>query len=225
MRSSEEVVRMLESHLTPEKVFEEYTSVDILQIPGLPKTYLLESGKKLVLRNVRKDEDHFVYEIFAEAAEKGEGFSVHEFPSLNIMRLQMLASGYTAIIEEEDSNKLVGFIFCHDSALSRSGKGKVCDGSVIIREGFRGKGLGKVCKLMARFVRSGHGYEKVFRETFFNNSQVLNTFKDDVEFSICGILPRGGFQKTVGWVDLVLYVIEIDKEPNNHLQEFTKCRL
>ena len=225
MRLSEDVARMVEPHLTPERVFEEYTSVDIPQIPGLPKTFPLENGTKLVVRNARKDEDHLLFEIFAEAAEKGEGYSVHEFPSLNVMRAEMLAKGYTAVIEEENTNRLVGFLFYHDSAMSRSGKGKVCDGSAIVSEGFRGKGFGKAFKLLGRFVRNGLGYEKVLWEAFVNNSRVLNVIKDDVQFSVCGVLPRGGFQKGAGWVDLVLSVYEIDQKPNNHLQETTKSRL
>lgn len=206
-------------------MFEEYTSVDIPQIPGLPKTFLLKNGTKLVLRNAKKDEDHLLYEVFAKAEEKGEGYSVHEFPSLNLMRWHLLTNGYAAIIEEENTNMLVGFLIYHDSPMSRSGKGKVCDGSAIVIEGLRGKGFGKAFKHFGRFLMSVLGYERVLRETFFNNSRLLNVFKDDAEYSVCGVLPRGGFQKGVGWVDLVVSMSEIENKPSDHLEETTKCRL
>lgn len=225
MRSSEEVVRMIDSHLTPEKMFEEYTSVDIPKIPGLPKTFLLKNGTKLVLRNAKKDEDHLLYEVFVNAAEKGEGYSVHEFPSLNLMRWQLLTNGYVATVEEENTNVLIGFLIYHDSPMSRSGKGKVCDGSAIVIEGVRGKGFGKAFKHFGRFVMTALGYERVLRETFFNNSRVLNIFKDDVENSVCGVLPRGGFQKGVGWVDLVLSMCELNNKASDHSEKTAKCRL
>lgn len=53
-------------------------------------------GTKLVLCSGKKDGDRLLFEMLAEAAEKAEGCSVHEFPSLNILHFNYcLASGYT----------------------------------------------------------------------------------------------------------------------------------
>lgn len=200
---------MLESHFTPERLFKEYTSIDIPQIPGLPKTFL-ENGTKLVLRNARKDEDYRLYEMLVEAAEKGEGFSVHEYPSIDSMRLEMFANSYTALVEEETTNLLIGFLIFHNAAMSRRGKGKVCDETVIVSTELRGKGFGSSLNSMARLVRTVLGYEIVLREAFHNNTRMLKLWKHDA-VSVCGVLPRSAFQKGVGWVDLVLSVLELDK--------------
>lgn len=179
---------------------------------------------KLVVRNARKDEDHLLYQMFCDAVEKGEGCSVNEFPSLNVMRLDMLATGYTALIEEEQTNKLIGFLLFNEAAMSRSGKGKVCDGTIIVSADARGKGFGSALNSICQFLIGVLCYERLLKDTFFNNSPAIKLLKQN-GVSVCGVLPKSAFQKGVGWVDLLLSVEECDKKPSNLLEANTRSRI
>ena len=225
MRSSEEVLRVLNSVYLPRLMLDKYWSGEFLQIPDLPKTFILENGMTLVLRNARKDEDHRLYEMFADAEKKGGGYAVHEFPSLDIMRLNVFADGYTAVLEEEKTNKIVGVLIFQDSTMSRSGKGKVGDELIVISAEFRGKDLGHFLYSMTLFLDKVLGYERILKDSAITTSSIFKMFRRHSQVSYCGALPRGFFQKEVGWVDLILAVQEVEELPDWHLMETKKSRL
>lgn len=205
---------MLERFLTPEILLEGYTNAQIPQIPGLPKYVSLENGSKLVLRNARKDEDQLLYEMFSDAERKGDGYSLHEFPSLNSFRLDILARSYTAVIEEEKTTELIGCLMYKDADWVRSGKQKIGEQSIVIRAGVRGNGFGKLLMSMTEFMETTLGYERVMRDVIHSNSRAFMLLANIPDSSYYGVLPRSSFRKGVGWVDVIIHVQEARNKPN-----------
>lgn len=216
IKSRSDVLRNLSSIYSPERVFQEYTNVSLLEIPGLPLTRTSPDGTQFLLRNMRRQDDEAMFQMVRDAMDEGDGFSVYEFPSLDCFRVVSLANSYTLIIEQQDSREIVGFQLYQDAVqYRRSTRRRICESTILLKKRIRGTGLGGGLQSVLSEIGRNLGYECELRMTFVNNSRALGiSRRSAVRF--LGVFPRGGYLKDIGWTDLVYGL--------NYLTEKTKSQ-
>ncbi|KAK7091548.1 uncharacterized protein [Littorina saxatilis] len=157
----------------------------------LPLHATLPNGCHVTVSMVTDYQVSEVFNLVQEAALRGEGFGVDEFPtekyflkvvqSENGKMFKICAQGSTM------GNPIAAFVIV-DSKFYR-GQGTVADGYLVVKREERMKGIGEFCLRMMKQISARLGYISVYSDTF----------KDNI--GICKILDRAGFQR-VGFLPM-----------------------
>ena len=107
-----------------------------LGMPFLPQQYKFQSGLVVNVRNMRKDEDVMALKLFLESAERGDGYALHEFSSLQLFRRDF-ADGHWCVFEEVGSGKLVGCLVIHDSRRTRTSVASISESDIVLDKAFQ----------------------------------------------------------------------------------------
>jgi len=85
----------------------EFQRQELPAIPFLPQQYNFQSGLVVNVRSLRKDDDRMVLQLISASTDRGEGYALHEFPSLELLRHDLM-NGYGCAFEELGTGKVVG---------------------------------------------------------------------------------------------------------------------
>lgn len=216
IKSRPDVLRNLSAVFSPERVFQEYTNVSLLEIPGLPLTRTSPDGTQFLLRNMRRQDDEAMFQMVRDAMDEGDGFSVHEVPSLDCFRVAFLSKSFTLIIEQQHSKEIVGFLLYQDAVqYRRSRRRRICESTILLKKRIRGIGFGSGLQGVFSEIGRSLGYECELRMTLVNNSRALGTWRwSGVRF--LGVFPRGGYLKDIGWTDLVYGLNDLTEKTRSH---------
>jgi len=138
-RSSESVESMLQKlQRTTDAVASdaEFQKLEIPQMPFLPQQYRLQSGLVVNVHNMRKDEDRMVLKLFADTTERGEGYTLYEYPNLEDLRRD-LSKGHWCVFEEVGSGKLVGCCVINASRRMRTNVASCSESELVLNKAFQ----------------------------------------------------------------------------------------
>ena len=87
------------------------------------------------VRNLRKDDDRTV-KFFASAVDRGEGYDLHKFPTLEQLRWRP-AKEDSCVLEEVDSGRLVGCIRIAASRRMRTNIATCSESNIVLDGAFQ----------------------------------------------------------------------------------------
>jgi len=107
-----------------------------LGMPFLPQQYKFQSGLVVNVRNMRKNEDVMALKLFLASAEQGDGYALHEFTSLQLLRRDF-ADGHWCMFEEVGSGNIVGCLVIHDSRRIRTSVASISESYLVLDKAFQ----------------------------------------------------------------------------------------
>jgi len=195
-----------------------YPTMQLPQIPFLPQSYTFRSGIRVILRNMRKEEDEIMFSILNESAERGEGFGISEFPSLDYFRMHFLADCYSVILEDVDTGAIIGFTLLSSSWYTRIGSaGEYYGGNLVLSKQFRGKRIGAELLPIEHGIARELGFTRSVHDRFISNEAMAAAIRHGgamgILNTIIGFLPNAGYVKNVGWEDVVMECSHFPTKP------------
>lgn len=202
MKSKEEVLKAIQSRITPEIVQATYFSSGCLSVSILPITATTKQGLKFTFRNARLKDDEIMYKILSNAANDGDGFGIDELPTLDCFRMIYLAGNAAVIIEDEATKAIVGVMIFLKSLGGRRATGSIVDTAVILCAEHRHSGLTYLAYAVAAIVKRSVGFKRELGITFASNKAAIKASKK-FGLQTIGTFPKGAILRGHGWVDLV----------------------
>jgi len=141
-RSPDELRRIYDSVFPDDQSSEIYQASAQSLVDFLPAKYIFANGLEVICRNMQKQEDHLIYEIWKSAATEGVGYGIDEMPTLSIFRMSMLLDHYCVVFEEIATGRIVGLTLISSSWYSRTSQDRFVESSLLITKEFRGQKLG-----------------------------------------------------------------------------------
>jgi len=182
-----------------------YPTMQLPQIPFLPQSYTFRSGIRVILRNMRKEDDEIMFSIINESAERGEGFGISEYPSLDCFRMHFLTSCYSVVIEEADTGAIVGFTLLSSSWYTRAGDAREHHGGdFVLNRAFRGKGIASEMMHIEMGIARELGFTRSVHDRFISNAPMAAAVRHVFESTMIGVLPNAGYVNNQGWEDIVI---------------------
>ena len=107
------------------------------EMPFLPQRYQFQSGLVVNVRNMRKDEDVMALKLFQASAERGDGYALHEFSSLQLLRRDFADGPHWCVFEEVGSGNIVGCLVIHDSRRVRTKVASISESDIVLDKAFQ----------------------------------------------------------------------------------------
>ena len=139
------------------------------RLASLPWHHTFTSGVRTTVRYIRESEVPTVYKMFREVAKKGEGYSIDEFPTLEIFRYYIVDYGQPFVVINEETSQIQLVASITPSAFCRSMDPLFCDQYMVVGPGFRGKGLGLETSRLLHKICKSLGYIGVMVDYLSNN--------------------------------------------------------
>ena len=207
----EEIRKGLDNIFSEEETEKEYMAAELPQLDFLPQRYVFRCGIRVLIRNMRKEEDVILYEMMKEAMELGEGYAFNEFPTLATFRGALILRGMCCVYEEEDSGKIIAFSAVCDSWFVRSRASRTVEADLFVSKEFRSKGVGKEITFLDMGISKDRGYQRVVNDTAIDNDIMLNLNRSLSATFIVGTIHKGAYFEGQGWVDILVSACDIDK--------------
>lgn len=133
---------MLSRHgLGAESEQQPFDATSLHRLGFLPQQYTFQSGLRVTVRCIRTGEDGAAFRLFQSSAERGEGFSAYDVPSLPYFRRYMLEAGPCVILEETaaggSSGEMVGWLSVCPSWFTRTRAGLYAEPSAVLDKRFQ----------------------------------------------------------------------------------------
>ena len=183
------------------------------QLEFLPQKYVFQSGIRATLRNMRTDEDVILYEMMVDAMENGTGYGMNEYPTLAVFRGERVKQGRCCVFEQENTGRIMGYVFVFDSSINRSRGTRVSRSLLVISKEFRGKKYGVEMSGLGFGLATDLGYRYALNNTTVCNKGAVNiTHQILPESSFVGTLQKGGYFQGKGWVDMLIIAHDNERD-------------
>jgi len=205
---------MLRRCLPCDEFLKSYPTIQLPQIPFLPQSYTFKSGIKATFRNMRKEEDEYVFSMLKECAERGEGYGLNEYPSIDYFRMHMLCDCHCVVIEEVSTLAIIGFTMFTWSWFTRdSYANSQYESDVFLSKQFRGHGISSEMIPIEFGIARDLGYTRSIHDAFVSNTQMVAASRHAEGISLIGCLPNAGYLKNIGWEDVMLSSCQFKDAP------------
>jgi len=114
----------------------EFQQLAMPEMPFLPQQYTLQSGLVVNVRNMRKDDDRTALKLFAASTDRGEGYALHEFPNLALLRRE-LVRGHWAVFEDVASGRVIGCCGVGVSKKMRTNAASCSESELVLDKAFQ----------------------------------------------------------------------------------------
>lgn len=216
---------MLDMEFPHDQCYETYQASVLAVADFLPAKYIFANGLAVVCRNVQKQEDGLIYEIWKSAAENGLGYGIDEMPTLNTFRMLILLDHYCIVFEEIATGKIVGMTLITSSSYSRTSEIRFGESSLFIQEEFRGQRLGAEAIWIEIALMKQLGFKVSLNDTLTSNHRMLTTIqrsrvKCPLAWLAVGVIPDGCYVEGYGWDDQIINWIDLQSHPQ--VKHFTE---
>jgi len=224
-RSVDELHRDLDKVYPHDQCYETYQASVLPTADFLPAKYIFANGLAVVCRNMKKQEDGLIYEIWKSAAAEGLGYGIDEIPTLSIFRMEILLDHYCIVFEEIATGNIVGLTLITSSCYSRTKENRFGESSLFIKKEFRGQKLGSEAIWIELALMKQLGFKVSLNDTLASNHRMMASMQSSrVKYPsawlFVGVIPDGCYAEGYGWDDQVISWFDFQSHP--HIKNFTE---
>ena len=188
-----------------------FASTDVKCIPFLPVNHVSRNGTELVLRNFREGEDESMYKCLMVYADRGEGYTLDDFPTLYVFRGCFLRDHYVAVIENSSNADIVGYLLIGNSECIRSMKETyIADTRLLIEPNYQSGGFGVELMEIGLGIMKDMGYSAILSDLHLSNLPMFNV-TTRLGYSKIGVIPNVAYMEGEGWQDSVCSHYDLTK--------------
>ena len=188
-----------------------YASTEIKCIPFLPVNHVFRNGTELVLRNCREGEDESMYKCLMVYVDRGEGYTLDDFPTLYTFRGYFLRDHYVAVIENPSNADIVGYLLMGNSECTRSMKETyIADTCLLIAPNYQSGGFGVELMEIGLGIMQDLGYSATLSDLLLSNLPMFNV-TTRLGYSKIGVIPNVAYMEGEGWQDSVYSHYDLTK--------------
>ena len=188
-----------------------YASTDVKCIPFLPVNQVFRNGTELVLRNCREGEDEIMYKCLMVYADRGEGYTREDFPTLYVFRGCFLRDHYVAVIENPSNADIVGYLLIGNAECIRSMKQMyIGDTRLLIEPKYQSSGFGVELMEIGLGIMKDMGYSATLSDLHLSNLPMFND-TTRLGYSKIGVIPNVAYMEGEGWQDSVCSHYDLTK--------------
>src|SRR6218665_317704 len=216
---------MLNEFFPDDQCYEIYQTSAQPLVDFLPAKYTFANGLEVICRNMQKQEDSVIYEIWKSAAAEGDGYGIDEMPTLAIFRTQILLDHYCVVFEEIATGRIVGLTLITSSYYARTSEGIFGESSLFIRKEFRGRELAPEAIWIEIALMKQLGFKWLLNDALASNQRMLTSIQrsrveNPLVWQTVGVIPDGCYTEGYGWDDQVITWFDLQSQP--HIKNFTE---
>ncbi|CAH1790012.1 unnamed protein product [Owenia fusiformis] len=180
------------------------------RIKNLPRKETLADGTDVEIDYLNEEDYGFVFKLFKNAGEKGEGYSNEEFVDFNSFVKMVKRDPYFTLMDTANK-KIIGAVSVHPSRLLRSANGVLAGGNAVVNPEYRNRKCNLIIvKIHFDFAKE-LGFHGFLGETFAINKAVRKS-AETIGITVVGYIPKSAYLYRRGWVNSLAMYTPISDE-------------